>query len=59
MRILRLKDVVDRIGLSKPTIYRMIKKDEFPKPLQLTKRSIGWNESDIDNWIESRLVINN
>lgn len=53
-RILRLKDVKDRVGLSRATIYRRIKQTEFPASVSLGGSSIGWRESDINAWIASR-----
>jgi len=42
-------------GLSRSTIYAEIAKGEFPKQVQLTgNRSVGWHESVIIQWIESR-----
>jgi prophage regulatory protein len=45
---LRLPAVRDRVGLSSPTIYRLIAKGEFPKPMTLGPRSAGWRASDIE-----------
>lgn len=54
-RILRLKEVKKLTGLSRSTIYLQISKGHFPKQVQLTgARSVGWYESDITEWIESR-----
>lgn len=56
MRILREPEVIHRTGLSHSTIWRLMAKAEFPACVQLTAHSIGWRESDIDEWIESRPV---
>lgn len=53
-KILRRKAVVEKTGLSKSTIYEAIDLDKFPKPVRLTERTVGWLESDIDEWIKSR-----
>ncbi|MGS2724648.1 helix-turn-helix transcriptional regulator [Porticoccus sp. GXU_MW_L64] len=54
-RILRLKDVQQMTGLSRSTIYLEIGKGNFPKQVKLTgSRSVGWHESSIIDWIESR-----
>lgn len=55
MNILRLKQLTDCTGLSKSTIYAMIKIGNFPKPKLLGARSVGWLECDVNNWIESRV----
>ena len=46
---------VERItGLSRSTLYAMMAEGEFPKPIKLGKRAVGWRESDIAAWLESR-----
>ena len=54
-RILRLKEVKDRTGLSRSTIYLNINQGTFPKSISLGVRSVGWLESDINAWIEERI----
>lgn len=54
-KILRLRDVINVTGLSRSTIYAEIAKSSFPRQVQLTgTRSVGWHESDIAQWIETR-----
>lgn len=53
-RFLRINDVIATTGLSRTTIYRLIETDEFPRQHQLTKRSIGWWEAEVEGWLESR-----
>lgn len=53
-RIYRLKALVSELGLSKTTIYALIKEGQFPKPVSLTTRSVGWRAEDIEEWLNSR-----
>lgn len=53
-RILRRKQVEQRIGLARSSIYALIAKGEFPKPIQLSTRAVGWHEAAIEAWISSR-----
>ncbi|MGQ5245456.1 helix-turn-helix transcriptional regulator [Xanthomonas arboricola] len=53
-RLLRLRDVLDKVGLSKSTVYAMIRRKEFPKPVHLGCMAT-WVESEIDAWITSRI----
>lgn len=46
-----LKEV---IGLAKWTVYDLIKKDEFPRPIQLSAGRVGWRATDLQRWIEER-----
>ena len=54
MRVLRLPDVVERVRLSKSTIWRLINDGAFPEPIRLGPRATGWLEEEIDAWIKSR-----
>ncbi|PLM61628.1 dipicolinate synthase, partial [Klebsiella michiganensis] len=49
-RFMRLPEVLERTGLSKPWIYRLIGRGEFPSPIKLGGRAIGFIESEIDEW---------
>lgn len=53
--ILRLPTVKIRTGLSRSSIYLRMARDEFPKPISLGGRSVGWLEGDIDEWISKKL----
>lgn len=50
-RIIRLKMVLARTGLSRSTIYRMIKIGTFPRQICIGVRGAGWHESEINRWI--------
>ena len=53
--ILRLPTVKSRTGLSRSTIYLRIAKGEFPKPISLGGRAVGWLESDVENWLADKI----
>lgn len=53
-KILRRPMVQATTGLSSSTIYSMMAVGEFPRPVQLSVRAVGWRESDITAWLESR-----
>ncbi len=54
--IIRLPQVIKKIGLSRSTTYALIKSGEFPQKIQLSSRSIGFLESDIDSWINDKVA---
>jgi prophage regulatory protein len=56
-RILRLPDVISRVGLRRASIYLHMTKGSFPKPISLGARAVGWLESDIDGWIAARIEV--
>jgi prophage regulatory protein len=53
--ILRLKQVIAKTGLSKSTIYTLLGEGKFPARIQLSNRSIGFSEIEVDNWIAEKL----
>ena len=53
-KILRLKEVSEKVALSPSTIYRLCETSEFPQQIQLGARGCGWYEHELDEWLESR-----
>jgi prophage regulatory protein len=56
-KVLRLSDVVIKTVSSRSRIYAMLKEGTFPPPFPLGERAVGWLESEIDAWIESRVAL--
>ena len=52
--MLRFEDVKRRIKLGRTSVYEQIKAGKFPRPFRLGQRAVGWKQSDISAWIESR-----
>ncbi len=57
-KFLREPQVAMLTGLSKSTRWRLEKCGKFPKRRQLSTKSVGWLASEIDDWIETRTIIN-
>lgn len=53
--ILRLPAVIDRIGLSRSTIYLRISEGTFPKQVSLGARAVGFVESEIEEWLSRQI----
>lgn len=49
--ILRRKQVQERVGLSRSTIYLRVSEGTFPKPFSLGGRAVGWLEAEIEGWV--------
>ena len=58
-RIIRLKTVLARTGLSRSTIYRKIAEGTFPAQLKISTNGTGWHESDINRWIADPAGVRN
>ncbi len=55
LTILRRKQVEERTGLSRSTIYLRIQEEAFPKPVNLGARAVGWLENEIEEWLKKRV----
>lgn len=52
---IRLNAVKERTGLSRTTIYRLIKRAYFPAPHKLSERITVWDQAEIDEWMSARM----
>ena len=52
-RLLRLSEVLARCGLSRSSLYRMMRDGSFPEPLKVGVRAVRWRESEIEAWLEA------
>jgi len=57
LRILRLREVLARTGLSRTTLYELIGKRLFPHPVSLSVRAVGWIEAEVETWIAARTTM--
>lgn len=55
VRILRLPEVITRVGLKRASIYLRVADGTFPKQIAIGPRAVGWLESEIDAWIAMRI----
>ena len=54
LRLLPIRVVVEKVGISRPYIWKLIGEGAFPRPLHLGKRARAWRTDEIDAWIEAR-----
>ena len=53
-KIIRKTQIKEITGLSPRHVDRLEKAGKFPSRIQLGPRSVGWQEQDIIEWLESR-----
>ena len=53
--VFKLSEVIRQTGLSRSTIYLYMSRCDFPKPIRIGTRAVGWLEKDIQNWITERI----
>lgn len=49
-KIYRLPEVINMTGLSRSSIYLRVSTNEFPKPIKIGRRAVGWPEESIIAW---------
>lgn len=50
MKLLSVKELSERIGVTPQTIYRWVQEGKIPAPMKLTNRCTRWSLSDIEEW---------
>lgn len=53
-KLIRPKSLAKSLGVSIPTLYRLMKKPEFPDKIRISSQAIGFRESEISAWMESQ-----
>lgn len=53
-RLIRLPEVIHKVGLKKGAIYALQKKGEFPMSIPVTGRAVAWLEHEVDLWIKRK-----
>lgn len=53
-RLLKIRELVAETSLSRATIYRAIRRGEFPDRIKISPRRVGWPEADVTAWIEAQ-----
>lgn len=54
-RILRRQLVEAQTGLSRSKIYDLVAREQFPRPIKIGARAVGWIEADIAAWINQKI----
>jgi prophage regulatory protein len=54
---LRLPSVLDQTAMSRSSLYSLIRTGEFPAPVQLGPRTVGWLRSEVQTWATERVRV--
>lgn len=54
-RLIRVPEVLRRVGFSRTTMYELIKEGRFPDKVIIGARAVAFVESEIDAWIENTI----
>ena len=55
-RLLRLRDVLTIVGLSRAHVYNLIKQGLFPRPIALGSNCARWVQSEVQAWVSDSIV---
>lgn len=56
IRLIRIQEVMDKVGIAKSTVWDIVKKETFPKPRKLSPRVTVWVEAEIDEYITNIVI---
>jgi prophage regulatory protein len=54
-RFIRMTELKDKVALSRSQIYKLIQQGEFPEPIKLGKKISVWTDSEVEEWMSSKL----
>ena len=57
IRFLRMDDLREKVGLSRSQIYKLIADGDFPKQNKVGERISVWQESEVEEWMVSKINI--
>jgi prophage regulatory protein len=52
-RLIRLPEVMGRVGMKRSTIYRKMEEGSFPRSRSISAKCAVWVEAEIEGWIEN------
>ncbi|MFM5140742.1 helix-turn-helix transcriptional regulator [Aeromonas rivipollensis] len=55
-RFIRIREVMQKTGLSKSSIYDLMAQGLFPQTVRLTGRSVALIEAEVDAWMAERIA---
>jgi prophage regulatory protein len=53
-KIHRLPSALAITGLCRTALYNELAKGKFPEPVSIGSRAVGWKESDLAEWVNTR-----
>lgn len=54
--LIRPREAMRRCGIGRSTMWKMIKDGDFPKPVRITRRTVGFVEAEINDWVQQRIA---
>ncbi len=57
IELIKIGQVARLTSMHRATIYRAIKRDEFPRQIRLSRRRVGWDLAEIREWIDRQRAL--
>lgn len=55
LRFIRMRDVVNKTGLSQASIYRRMNEGQFPSSISIGANRVAWVEHEVDEWMRQQI----
>ena len=52
----RCKSVLEKTGLKRSSLYKLIHLGTFPKPIKITAKAVAWPSNEVEDWIKNRIL---
>lgn len=56
MKLLKLSQVIEQIGISRSHIYEKIRANKFPKGIKVGIRATRWSDVEVQNWCDEQVA---
>jgi prophage regulatory protein len=53
--LFRCQSVLEKTGLKRSSLYKLIKTGDFPKPIKITAKAVAWPSNEVEDWISERI----
>jgi len=57
VKIMSRRQVYEALGISDVTLWRLVKNRQFPKPIKISPRRIGWTQETVQAWLAERTEV--
>lgn len=53
-KYLRVQELLKMLNISKATLYRLSRREDFPRPVKLSRKLVMYNITEILSWLEKQ-----
>lgn len=60
MKLITTEELAEKLQVDTVTVFRLEKQEaKFPRAIRISKKTIRWDENEIDDWLKTRKEVNN